>query len=447
MNITIPYNFEPRVYQLPVLKAMDGKIKRGVAVWHRRAGKDKSSLNFMIKKMFERVGVYYYFLPTYQQGKKIIWDGIDGNGFKFTHHFPKNIIKKKNEAEMKIELVNGSIFQVIGTDNIDSIVGTNPVGCIFSEYALQNPLAWDFIRPILRENKGWALFVYTPRGENHGYDLYEMAKKNPDWFCEKLTIEDTGSVTKEDIDKDRREGMSEDLIQQEYYCSFKGAIHGSYYSTQIKKADADGRITKVPYQELIPVDTYWDLGTSKKKTDATSIIFVQDAGLEVHIIDYYGNSGEGLAHYVQMLQSRGYTYGNHYAPHDIEVRELGTGKTRLEMAAMLNLHFIVLPRIKFSDGIEAARMVFSKCWFDEEKAEHLVKALKHYRKEYDEKLMKFKDRPLGDWSADPADAFRMMALGHHDHMRLGHYDAEEEELRLIKERERGYPDPLRPFQM
>ncbi len=443
--LTIPYNYEPRHYQLKVLRALDGSKKRGVAVWHRRAGKDKTGLNLMVKKMFERIGVYYYFLPTYQQGRKIIWDGIDKSSFKFLHHFPQSIIRKKNEAEMKIELVNGSLFQVVGTDNIDSVVGTNPVGCIFSEYALQNPQAWDFIRPILRENEGWALFLYTPRGENHGYELYEMAKTNPDWFCEMLTINDTGAITEEDIDKDRREGMHEDLIQQEYYCSFKGAVHGSYYSANIKRAEAEGRFTRVPYQELVPVDTFWDLGTSRKKTDATSIIFVQNVGIEIHVIDYYGNSGEGLSHYVKMLQEKPYVYGRHYAPHDIKVMELGTGKTRLEMAAQLNLHFDVLPKIKFADGIEAARMMWSKVWFDDEKAGHLIKALKHYRKEYDEKLMKFKDRPLQDWSADPADAFRMMAVGNQDLRKLGFYDPEEEELRRIKEREQGLRDPLNPF--
>ena len=165
MKIDIPFNFTPREYQKPLINAMATGIKRAVCVWHRRAGKDKTAINYTIKEMLKRVGIYYYFLPTYQQGKKVIWDGIDGSGFKTMDHFPKEIIKKKNEAEMKIELKNGSLFQMVGTDNYDAIRGTNPVGCVFSEYSFQDPQVWDLIRPILRENGGWAIFVYCVTGD------------------------------------------------------------------------------------------------------------------------------------------------------------------------------------------------------------------------------------------------------------------------------------------
>lgn len=148
---------------------------RAVLVWHRRAGKDKTTLNFTIMKMLQRVGLYYYFLPTYAQGKKIIWDGIGSDGFAFMQHFPNYLVAGRSETEMQVTFRNGSVFQVIGTDKIDSIVGTNPIGCIFSEYSLQNPKAWDLTRPILGENGGWAVFVYTPRGKNHGHRLFELA--------------------------------------------------------------------------------------------------------------------------------------------------------------------------------------------------------------------------------------------------------------------------------
>jgi len=171
--------------------------------------------------MYQRVGIYYYFFPTYAQGKKIIWDGIDGMGFKFLDHFPPELIRNQNATEMKITLVNGSLFQIVGTDNYDSIVGTNPVGCVFSEFALQDPTAWEYVRPILRENGGWAIFPYTPRGFNHGWDLYQMAQNDPDWFCELLTVTDTGVLTEADVDAERRAGMPEPLIQQEFYCSFE----------------------------------------------------------------------------------------------------------------------------------------------------------------------------------------------------------------------------------
>lgn len=220
VNVEVPYKFTPRDYQLPLLQAMDNpKYNRAIAVWHRRAGKDKTTINLMVKKMCERVGTYYYFFPTYQQGKKILWDGIGKDGFKMLDHFPKELVVKANETEMKIKLKNGSVFQIIGTDKIDTIVGTNPVGCIFSEYSIQNPDAWNFIRPILAENEGWAVFVYTPRGMNHGWDLLKQAEKSDKWFVQTLTVHDTNAIKQEMLD-DERKTMPQSLYQQEFECKF-----------------------------------------------------------------------------------------------------------------------------------------------------------------------------------------------------------------------------------
>lgn len=236
MQITIPHNYEPRPYQLPILSALDGGKKRGVCVWHRRSGKDKTFLNYLVKKMFQRVGIYYYFFPNYNQGRKILWDGIDRAGFAYMSHIPVKLRKKTNIQEMKVTLCNNSIFQIVGTDNIDSIMGTNPVGCVFSEYSLQDPQAWDFIRPILLENDGWAIFNYTPRGRNHGYKLYEMAKHNPDWFCELLTVEDTGDIITQDmLQAEREAGMDEQLLQQEYYCSFDAALQLCFFGDSLSR--------------------------------------------------------------------------------------------------------------------------------------------------------------------------------------------------------------------
>lgn len=182
MEITLPYKFQPRPYQLPILRAFDAGKKRIIQIWHRRGGKDKLDVNIVARAMQEHVGTYYYFFPTYSQGKKALWEGISKEikdaedniispAMRILEHFPEALVSKKNDTEMKIVYKNGSIFQVVGTDNIDSVVGTNPIGCVFSEYSLQNPKAWDFIRPILKENGGWAIFNYTPRGKNHGYDL------------------------------------------------------------------------------------------------------------------------------------------------------------------------------------------------------------------------------------------------------------------------------------
>jgi hypothetical protein len=225
MDVTIPHNFNPRSYQLPFLRAMDSGKNRACLVWHRRSGKTKTLLNFTIKKAFQRVGAYYHAFPEYGQGRKIIWDGIDKDGFRVLDHIPREVRKSENKSEMKIELVNGSIYQIIGADNYDSLVGPNPVGLILDEWAVSDkyPLAWDYFRPILAENGGWAVFPYTPRGRNHGFSLYQMAQKNPEWFYQLSTVDDTRAIKAVDIQKERDAGMSEDMIQQEFYCSFLAA--------------------------------------------------------------------------------------------------------------------------------------------------------------------------------------------------------------------------------
>lgn len=221
MSITIPHRFEPRDYQLPLFKAMDSGINRAVIVHHRRAGKDKTCFNYMIKRAVEEVGTYFYFLPTYAQAKKVIWDNIDNDGFKMLDHIPRELIANKNATELKIELVNGSVIQLIGADKFsDSGVGTNPRGVVFSEYSINKPEVWDFVRPILRVNGGWAIFNFTPRGQNHAFKLLEMAKTNDKWFWEVLTIEDTDVLKPEDIEEEKKAGMPQDMIDQEFYCKF-----------------------------------------------------------------------------------------------------------------------------------------------------------------------------------------------------------------------------------
>lgn len=220
-TINIPHQFKPRDYQLPLLKALDSGIKRAVIVWHRRCGKDKTCFNYMIKKAFEKKGTYFYFLPTYTQAKKVIWDNIDNDGMGMLDHIPQELIVAKNAQELKIDLANGSVIQLIAADTFEKGgVGTNPVGVVFSEYSINRPEVWDFVRPILKVNGGWAIFNFTPRGTNHAHKLLQIARNEPSWFSEVLTIKDTGILTEEDMEQERREGMTEDLIEQEYYCKF-----------------------------------------------------------------------------------------------------------------------------------------------------------------------------------------------------------------------------------
>lgn len=375
----------------------------------------------MIEKAFERVGTYFYLLPTYAQAKKIIWDGMDGSGFKFLDHIPPEIVTSRNGTELKIILKNGSVIQLVGTDNIDSLMGTNPIGCVFSEYSLQNPQAWDMMRPILAENKGWAVFNYTPRGKNHGHKLYEMAKKDPEWFCELLTIKDTKRddgtpiITAQDIEQERREGMDEDLIQQEYMCSFTGAQQGSYYGKQMQDLEDQGRFQRGLYDPILPVSTYWDLGMD----DSMSITFVQQVGKEIRAIDYIETNGEGLSYFAKELKDKPYVYDQHYWPHDGEVRELGTGKSRKEVGESLGIKPIVIvkrPDAK-EDGIQAVRSILPRMWFDFEKCERLIDALKSYSKDYDDRNKIFRSHPRHDWSCHAADSIQTFALGYQEKMK------------------------------
>lgn len=407
-------DFDPRPYQLDFLQAMDNGCKRAVLVWHRRAGKEVACFNYMIRQAYwHRVGNYVYYFPTSALGRRILWDGINKHGKRFFDYIPPQIIEgTPNSVEMKIRLVNGSTIQIIGTEKIIN-VGINPVGCIFSEYSLQNPKAWELTRPILRENGGWAVFNFTPRGKNHAHEMYLMAKSNPDWFCQRLGIRETGVLKDEDMEKERQEGMSDHLIQQEYYCSFDIGIEGSYYAKYVDKADMDGRITRVPYDPATAVDTFWDLGVS----DSTVILFVQRCGKEVHIIDMYHNQGEGLNHYAKVLQDRAtsnqWIYGKHYAPHDIQVRELGSGaQTRLEIARQLGISFDVIPNLPLMEGIELGRALWPRIWIDNINCKYFLKCAENYHKHYNENLNVYSDKPVHDWSSHVMDAYRMLAIGY-----------------------------------
>jgi hypothetical protein len=420
--IHLPYNWVPRDYQYPLWEYLhkDGPIayqKRASAVWHRRAGKDYFAVNFCGEQAQLRRGTYWHCLPTYAQGRKIVWNEI----LRYKQPFPKELIEETYEKDMIVKFKGdangpGSIYQVVGTDDINRLVGGNPIGVVFSEYSLCDPAAWHYIQPILRENKGWAIFIFTPRGHNHGYTLAKAARKSAEtdkrWFFQQLTIEDTrnfdGSpiVTEKDIEEDRADGMPDAIIRQEYYGSWDAPLVGAYYAAEMTEADKERRITNVPYERKLPVDTYWDLGMD----DSTSIVFVQEYGLEKRIIDFYENNGEGLAHYAKLLQKRPYVYGKHYAPHDIVVKELGTGKSRLETARSLGIKFRVARKLDLPDGIEAVRNIISRCWFDEIKTRRLVEALSAYQKQWDEDRKVFANKPLHNWASHPADAFRTFAV-------------------------------------
>lgn len=724
--------FKPREYQLPVADALENKnYKRILFISPRRSGKDIVAWNLMIRAALRRTAVYFYIFPTYNQGRKVIWDSITISGMKFLDFIPPQLIESTNSQEMKVRLKNGSIIQLVGSDNVDSLVGSNPYGLVFSEYALQDPRAYQFLRPILLANDGWALFVSTPRGKNHMWELYNIAKESPDWFCYKIGLDETNHIPLQEIEKERAEGLiSEDLIQQEYYCfpagqqvltsngckgiesiipddmvvshsgrlrkvidtisrdykgvlysissygssepiictpnhpiqvydqssrsyswkeaqnitkedrlvfpkktfrclkvinhdlcmlmawyitegscfkngvqwsikkeeinvisnyitslgfrfniqenenivnvvvnsvqlvdffkcscglqannkripfhlisgyeekffdelmkgdgchnisnghekysyttvsktlayqvqllsnslnlgyaagiskrdaykgkiegrdvncqesyqvnisfpglrsggkliraknciaakvtdidsfdyegkvynlkvqydesylvggravhncSFEMGVEGSYYLKYLDKMRVSGQIGIVPWEPAFKVHTSWDIGVR----DTTAIIFFQSIGQTVRIIDCYEKSKEGLEHYVKVINSKPYTYGRHFAPHDIAVTEWSSGMTRIEKAKQLGLTFVTASNISIEDGIESVRSSFAKIWIDEVKCKQLIKSLENYRQEYDHKRKVYKGQPLHDWSSNYADSMRYLCL-------------------------------------
>jgi len=407
----VPRDYLPRRYQLDFIEAIEVYgYKRAIQVWHRRGGKDITDLAITIRACLEHIGAYWHVFPTYSQGKKAMWEGVTKDGKRYLDFIPKESIKRVNNQEMVIEFTNGSIWRVVGSDNVNNLVGAGVRGVVFSEMSLQSPLVWQYIQPMLLENGGWAIFNGTPRGENHFYELVEMAKGNPNWYVDIKTIDDTCVVSKEQIEELRREGKSEEIIQQEYYCSFAGSIHGAYYADMMRKMVADKRICSVPVDDNVLVNTSWDLGIN----DAMAITFYQTVGKEIHIVDYYEASGEGLAHYAAMLVQKGYNYHKHYAPHDIRARELGTGKSRLETAEKMGIKFEIVPNIPVIDGIGAVRGLLSRIWIDAVKCKHLINVLKQYRKDWDEKGQRFRDHPLHDWSSNGADSIRYMCVSYRE---------------------------------
>ncbi len=409
VNIKIPYKWKPRKYQLDLWRYLENGGKRAVAVWHRRAGKDSLSLNWTAVAAMRRVGVYWHMLPLQTQARKVVWDAIDKQGRRVIDQvFPKALRKSINSQEMKIELLNGSIWQCVGSDGYNSLVGSNPVGVVFSEYSIADPAAWDFIRPILAENDGWALFIYTPRGRNHGLKLFETAQSSADWFAQKLGVAETKAIPISAVDAERAAGMDDGIVQQEFFCSFDAALKGSYYGTLLNDLENGGRIGDVPFNPALPVTTAWDLGVG----DSTAIWFYQQNGAEVFIIDYYEASGVGLDHYVKVLKDKPYVYADdNIFPHDIRVHELSSGKSRLDILAGLGVRGRVLERSSVESGIAAVRLLLPRCRFDKEKCAKGLEALRQYQRAWDDVRKDFQPRPLHDWTSHAADAFRYLASG------------------------------------
>lgn len=408
MQIELPHRWRPRPYQREAWRYLEQGGKRLVIVWPRRSGKDTVSLHWTATQVMERPGNYWHLFPELKQARRAIWEGVNARGPILEQVFPQEIVESRREDEMLLRFVSGSTWQLMGADRYDSAVGANPVGCVFSEYSIMDPRAWDFVRPILAENGGWAIFPYTPRGRNHGATLYDAAKANPGWHAELLTADQTRHIPADVLERERRE-MDPELFQQEYFCSFNAGISGSYFARELDRAEAEGRIGPWPAEPSLPVYTAWDLGIA----DSTVIWFAQAVGGQVRIVDYYEAHNEPFDHYLRVIKSKPYVYAEHYGPHDIVQRD-HSGKSRMEVAAAMGVFFTVAPRLSVTDGIEASRRLIRKCWFNLPAVGRGLDCLRNYRREYSDKLKLWAGKPVHDWSSHGADAFRYLAVSLHE---------------------------------
>lgn len=413
--MTVPNNFKPRDYQLELLQAYDQGFKRFDIVWNRRAGKDKTCFSMMAKAAAEVKGLYYYIFPLFTQGRDAIWDALDKSGFPTLEHCPPGLWDKKNDHEMKLSLKNGSIIKVVGSMDVNRLVGTNPRGAVFSEYSLQDPQVWGYMLPIFAENEGWAAFNYTPRGDNHAKKFHQHAINNPKWFSSFKTVDDTHSVTPITLDETRADYINrygnDFLFLQEFYCSFDTPIMGAVYGNEMTRAREQGRVGNYKYDESKGVHTAWDLGAS----DSTCIWFFQKDGNSINLIDYYESHGAGMKHYADVLDGKGYSYVSHTLPHDAEHKVQGKeerAKNRKEMLEDLGIQNIqIAPLGGVLDGIAVARTLLSRCKFDEENCKRGLECLKEYRHKWNERNRDFKALPEHDWASHGADAFRYLAVG------------------------------------
>ena len=396
--IELPY--KPRAQQLVLHEALD-KNRFVVGVMHRRFGKTVAAINHLVKKAIScqlENPRYCYVAPTYTQAKRIAFDYL----VKFTQPLGATV----NISELRVDFW-GRRISLHGADNFDSLRGTYYDGVVLDEIADMNPKVWnEVLRASLTDRRGWCLFIGTPKGNNHFKDFRDRAANSEDWGLVEFKASETGIIAEDELLAAKRE-MGEEKYQQEFECSFHASIEGSYYGKQVNELEEKGQVCKIERDDLCKTYVAWDLGMG----DSTSIWVAQVAGQEIRLLDYIENHGQGLDWYVRELTNRGWHKAPQLLPHDVQVRELGTGRSRLEVLQDAGLDCTVVPRLGVDDGIQAVRRLLPRCWFNAQATKQGLDCLRNYRREFDEKRQVFYDKPLHDWSSHGADAFRYLAVG------------------------------------
>lgn len=391
-------DYTPRPYFLPY----HSRDKRwSCIVAHRRAGKTVATvfdlLTCALATKKDR-GHYAYVAPYYSQAKTIAWN--------YLVRYSEPVAERVLESELAVDLRNGSRIRLFGADNPNALRGIYLDGVVLDEYADQRPMVWgEIIRPLLSDRKGWATFIGTPRGHNHFWSIRNQARESDDWQYLELRASETGVLEADEL-ADAKRTMTSAQYEQEFECSFDVPALGAVYAKEYEQARNDRRICNVPYDPLLQVSTHWDIGIG----DATAIWFAQRHGAEVRAIDYYEASGMPLDHYVGVLKSKPYVYSEDWLPHDAQAKELTSGKSTIEILRTHGRNAKITPKLSLEDGINAARMVWPRVWFDEGKCARGLECLQNYRRELNEKLGEFRATPVHDWASHGADAFRYLAV-------------------------------------
>ena len=426
MAIILPHQWQPRPYQQALWNYLSAGGLRASIAWHRRSGKDDLCLHHAACASQERVGGIWHLLPEYSQARKSIWDAVNPHTGRrrIDEAFPLEMREVTRENEMLIKFKNGSTWQLAGSDNYNALVGSSPCGLVFSEFALANPSSWAYLRPIVLENKGWAIFISTPRGRNHFYDLHQAAANTPGWFHQSLTNDQTQVFTPEQMRDELREMQSQhgeqygaSFFAQEYQVSFDAAIMGSIWGDCVDTAQKEGRVVDYVMDPALPIYTAWDLG----RTDDTAIWFYQMRGGQIDIFDHHASNTKDIPFYIQLLKEkrRQYKglYATHWLPHDARPRTLaGGGKSILQQfhdATSVDPglgRFAIGPRLDKQEGIQAARKTFPHCRFHHTRCAVGLESLKHYHREWDAEHKVFLSSPAHDHSSHDADAFRYLSL-------------------------------------
>lgn len=440
-KIQLPaHGWAPRKHQKRIWTALENGCRYVYQIAHRRWGKDDVALRWTSVAAFQRPGAYWHLLPEAAHARKAIWTAVNPHtGMRrIDEAFPLALRKTTREQEMFIEFLNGSTWQVGGSDRYNTLVGSSPAGVIFSEWALANPAAWAYVRPILLENGGWATFITTPRGHNHAERMLKAARSMPGAFADVSTATETGIFTPESLEQERISLIAEygpefgqSIFDQEYMCSFEAAIMGAYYTAWMVQVKAEKRITDVKVDPELPVHFAFDIGRS----DDTSIWAFQVPWKAVHINGFHSSNGQDVAFYLNWIREWLQAHGNPklgtlYLPHDAKAKTLASNRSvqeqiiegtedaqRRKVAGVGWDHCQIVPDIGVQDGIQAVRRMFPRVWFDKSCEDDSagfsgLDALTQYRREYDEVHKVFREKPLHDWCSNPADAFRMLAVAY-----------------------------------